>query len=57
MLEFGLCLALKFGDDALGEDFAKLHAPLIERINVPYGPLSEDTVLVKSDQFSESGRR
>lgn len=57
MLQLRLGPPLNFGDNALGEDFAQLHAPLIERINVPYRPLSEDIVLVESDQFSQSGRR
>jgi hypothetical protein len=38
MCEFGLGPALKFGDDALGQDLAQLNAPLIKRINVPDGP-------------------
>ena len=57
MLEFRRSLAFQFGNDALRECLAQLHAPLIERINVPDHALSEDAVFVKRDEFAENFRR
>jgi hypothetical protein len=42
VLELGLFLALEFGDDALGKYLPQLDSPLIERINLPDGVLSEN---------------
>src|SRR5689334_1347849 len=56
MFEFGLSGALDFRDDALGKYFAQLYSPLIKRVNVPYGALGEDTMLVYGHQFAERGR-
>ena len=55
MFEPGLGLALQFGDDALGQDLAQLDAPLVKGIDVPYGALGEDAMLVKRNQFTEGG--
>src|ERR1044071_5231203 len=57
MAERGLCLALEFRDNALGQHLAKFHAPLVERVNLPDGALREHAVLVKSDQLAENFRR
>ena len=35
MLELRFFLAFEFGDDALSKNFAQLHPPLVERINLP----------------------
>src|SRR5579871_7039757 len=48
-----IAAAGKFGNDALGQHLAKLHAPLIERIDVPDGALREDFVLVQSDKLAQ----
>src|SRR6266576_4917899 len=57
MAESGLRLALKFRNDALGQHFAQLNPPLIERINVPDNALGEDAMRVKSDELAERFRR
>ena len=57
MAELGLCLALEFGDDALGQHLAQFDAPLVERVDVPDDALREDAVLVKRDQLAERRRR
>ena len=57
MCQRGFRRALEFRDDALGQDFAKLDAPLVERIDLPDGALGEDGMFVKSDEFAESLRR
>ena len=56
-LSSGAVLALQFRDDALGQHLAQLHAPLIERADVPDGALGEDIVLVERDQLAERFRR
>src|SRR5581483_3825473 len=43
----------KFGDNAVGEDFAKLNTPLVERVDVPDGALNEDFMLVERDQSAQ----
>src|SRR5271170_3602434 len=40
-------LALKFGDDALRQDFSQFDAPLVERVDVPDRALSKGGMLVK----------
>ena len=47
----------QFRNDALRQHFAQLHAPLIERVNVPDGPLRKDTVLVECNQLAKCCRR
>ena len=49
MLEIGLFLAFEFGDDALGKFLPQLDSPLIERINLPDGALSENADPPKSN--------
>ena len=49
--------ALQLGDDPLGQHLAQLHAPLVERIDVPDRALGEDAVLVERDQLAERCRR
>ncbi len=49
--------AFQFGDDPLGERFAKLDTPLIEGIDIPDHALGEDVVFVEGDELSENGRR
>ena len=46
----------QFGDDPLGEDFAELDAPLVERVDVPDDALREHAVLVEGDQFAQAPR-
>jgi len=50
-------LAFEFGDNALGQHFAKFHTPLIERINLPDGSLCENDVLIECYQLAENFRR
>lgn len=47
---------MEFGQDRLGELFAKLDAPLIEAVDVPDDPLHENFVLVHRDQRAEGLR-
>ncbi len=56
MPEHGLGVS-QLRQDALGQHLPELHAPLVEGIDVPDGPLCEDTVLVECDQLAERGRR
>lgn len=56
MFGFGFGPALEFGDDTLSEQLAQLNALSTEGIDVPDRALSEDTVLVKGNQFAESSR-
>src|SRR4029077_12403995 len=44
------------GRQLLGELLAKLHAPLVERVDAPYDALREHAVLVERDEPAESGR-
>ena len=39
MLERRLSFAFELGNDALGEGLAKLHAPLVEGVDLPDGSL------------------
>src|SRR5204863_5324392 len=55
--ERGLLGALQLGDDPLRERLPELHPPLIERVDLPYGALREDAVLVERDQRAEGCRR
>jgi len=47
-----LFFALQFRDNALGEHFTELHAPLVERVNVPNRALGKNNVLVKSHKLA-----
>ena len=51
MPQRGFRRALELRDDALREDLAQLDAPLVERVNLPDGPLGEDRVLVQGDEL------
>src|SRR5260370_30603695 len=44
--ERGLCLALELRDDALRQHLPKLHAPLVERVDLPDHALRKHRVLV-----------
>ena len=55
MLEVGLSVGLKLGDDALGEGFAEFDAPLVEGVDVPDHALGEDAHLVEGDEPAERG--
>src|SRR5437899_6072995 len=57
VLQLRLRLALELRDDPLRELLAELHAPLVEGIDVPNGPLREHAVLVERDQRAERLRR
>ena len=57
MAEHGLHLALELRDDALGQHFAQLDPPLIERVDVPDRALGKHAVLVKRDELAEHFRR
>src|SRR5579859_774731 len=48
-----LCAALKLRDNPLGQHFTQLDAPLIERIDVPDGPLNEDLMFIERDQLAQ----
>ena len=50
-----LTRALKFSLDLLGQGLAELDTPLVERVDVPDGTLSEGHVLVVGDQSTQSG--
>src|SRR5208337_4804670 len=52
----GFFLAAEFRDDAQGQHFAELDAPLIERVDVPDRALGEHIVLVESDELAERSR-
>ena len=53
MIESGFHHALKFRNYPLGQYFAQLDAPLIERVDVPNDTLRKDVVLVERDELSE----
>ena len=53
----GVVRALELGDDRLRQHLAQLHAPLVERVDVPDRALREDAVLVERDEAAERGRR
>src|SRR5436853_7920104 len=57
MAERGLCLALKFRDNPLGQYLAKFYAPLVERVNLPDGALADHAVFVEGNQRAEHFRR
>jgi len=57
MVKPGCCLALQFRNDALGQNLAQFHAPLVERVDVPYCALGEYAMFVKGDKFAQCFRR
>src|SRR6478609_1877703 len=56
VLQVRILIGLQFRDDLLGELFAQLHTPLVERSDGPDGALGEDAVLVEGDQLTEHVR-
>jgi len=57
VVEFGVVPAGDLGGGALGQRLAQLHAPLVERIDVPDHALHEYAVLVQRDQCAQRVRR
>src|SRR5262245_31839122 len=53
VLEVRIARAGQLGDDSIGQHFAKLDAPLVERVDLPDHALGEDAVLVERDQLAE----
>ena len=53
MLEWRLLYTFQLRDNAFRQYLAQLDAPLIEGINLPDRPLSEDAVLVARNQLTE----
>ena len=53
MIESGLCCALEFRNNALRQHLSQLHAPLIERIEIPYDALREHVMLIKRDKLPQ----
>src|SRR5262245_57052813 len=49
--------AFQLGNDALGKRLPEFNTPLVEGIDIPNHTLSEDVVLVESDQLSKHCRR
>ena len=56
MVKSRFLLALEFRDNPLGQLLAELDTPLVKRVNVPDRSLCKNTVLVESDEFTESFR-
>src|SRR5271167_4655058 len=52
-----LSLALKLGDDVLGQHLAQLNTPLIKGVNLPDCALRKDAVLVQRHQLAQDLRR
>ena len=53
MAEARLGFTFKLWNDSLGQDLSELDPPLVKRIDVPYRALSENVVLIKSDQLAK----
>ena len=53
MMQFRLRLALQFGNNPLRQLLAKLHAPLVERVDLPDGALGKHAVLVQRHQLAQ----
>src|SRR5258707_762598 len=53
MLQGRLRWGFDLGNDVLSQYLAKFHAPLIEGVDMPDGPLSEDRVLIERDQLAQ----
>src|SRR5215470_7876303 len=54
--ELGFGSALQLRDDRHRQRLAELDAPLVERVDVPDGPLREHAVLVERDERTEGVR-
>ena len=50
VLQGGLGCAFEFRNDALRENLAEFHAPLVKRVDLPDRALREDAVLVERNQ-------
>src|SRR4029077_1594432 len=50
-------LAFYFRNDALGQNLAKFHAPLVERVDLPNCALGKYRMFVKRDELAENLRR
>ena len=57
MAQPGLLLAFQFRDNALGQRLAQFDTPLVERVDIPDGPLGKDAMLVESHEFAQGLRR
>src|SRR5581483_6652255 len=56
VVQVGLARGLQLRDDPARERLAELHAPLVERVDVPDGSLGEDLVLIERDQPPQGPR-
>src|SRR5207249_1458200 len=57
MAKRGLCAALNFTDNALSQNLAELHAPLVKRIDLPDGALGENGMLAERDELAQNLER
>ena len=57
MLKLRLSGTLQFRNDARREDFAQLHAPLIEGVDGPNRTLREDAMFLEGHQRAHDARR
>src|SRR6202012_2255229 len=57
VIERRLGRAFQLWNDALGERFAELDAPLIERVDLPDRALGKDDMLVQRDELAQGRRR
>src|SRR5437763_79616 len=53
MCELWLARAFEFGNDAVGQDFTKFDAPLVERVDIPDGTLYKDLMFIERDELAE----
>ena len=53
MAEVRFRCTFEFRNDSLGQNLSELDPPLVKRVDVPYRALSENVVLVKSDQLAK----
>ena len=56
VMQRGFVRRLQLGDDPARERLAKLHSPLIERVDRPYRALGEHAVLVERHQTAQGAR-
>src|ERR1700745_3710324 len=54
MAERRLCAALNFRNNALSQELAELHAPLVKRIDLPDRALGENGMFIESDELAQS---
>src|SRR5665213_1285344 len=55
--QWGRTWLFKLGNDALRQNFAQFHTPLVERIDLPDRTLCKDAVLVNRYEFAQHFRR